>query len=342
MTRRRTDPSSPIDERAFHRWIATHLPAGRTGALPIGDDAAALRPPAGSVAVLTTDALVEGTHFVADSPPRAIGAAAAGVSLSDAAAKGARPAGILLALLLPPGTPRRWAESVLRGAEEAGARFDAHVVGGDTKPAPVRAVVSTVVGWGNPRTIAPRGGARPGDLLVTTGTVGRGGSAWRRWRTRRPNRRRATLVALLDVRPRVREGPALAPFAHAMIDTSDGLADSTRLLARASKLRMVVDSDAIPWDPSLVALGRADREEAGFFGGDYELLAAIPASARDRARQAVLSVGGTLTVVGRVERGRGAYWATPSGRSPLPTAGWQPFEIGVKRISRRAAPSQRS
>ncbi len=147
---------------------------------------------------------------------------------------------------------------------------------------------------------------------------------------------------MLDVRPRVREGLVLAPLAHAMIDTSDGLADSTRLLAQASRARLIVDSGAIPWDPALASLRRAAREEAGFFGGDYELLAAIPPRARDRAMQAVTSIGGTLTVVGRVERGRGAYWVGPEGRYRLPAAGWQPFEAGVKCILLRAAPSQRS
>ncbi len=340
MNRRGKASAAPIDERAFHRWVASHLPAGRTGALPVGDDAAALRPPRGSVAVLTIDALIEGTHFVAGSPPRAIGAAAAGVSLSDAASKGARPAGILIALLLPPGTPRLWAESVLRGAEAAGARLGAHVVGGDTKPSPVRAVVSTVVGWGKAGSLAPRSGARPGDLLVTTGSVGRGGSAWRRWRTRRGARGRGDMLALLDVRPRVREGIALAPLVHAMIDTSDGIADSAHLMARASNVRLVLDPDRIPWDRSIAALPQAAREEAGFFGGDYELLAAVPNSALRRAVRAVGATGGRLRVVGRAERGTGAYLSAPSGLRPLPTAGWRPFQRTPRRRRDRAAPSQ--
>ncbi len=290
--------------------------------------------------MLTTDALIERTHFVAGSPPRAIGAAAAGVSLSDVAAKGARPAGILLALLLPPGTPRRWAESVLRGAEAAGSPFDAHVVGGDTKPSPVRAVVSTVVGWGTPGSLAPRTGVRPGDLLVTTGTVGRGGAAWRRWRMRRGPPNRADLFALLDVRPRVREGAALAPLAHAMIDTSDGIADSTHLLARASRVRLILEPNLLPWDRSIAGLPEADREEVGFFGGDYELLAAVPRSALRRAIRAVKSAGGTLCAVGRAERGKGAFLSTPSGLRPLPVAGWQPFERARRSPKTRASPSQ--
>jgi thiamine-monophosphate kinase len=178
MTGRTRSGAGPVHERAFHEWLARTLPAGRSGLLPLGDDAAALRPPPGRVAVVSTDTLVEGTHFLPGSPPERIGAASAGVSLSDLAAKGARPDAILLALVLPVGTHRSWAEAVVRGAERFGARFDAHVVGGDTKPGPVRTVVSTVVGWGDPAHLAPRSGARPGDLLVTTGEVGRGGSGF--------------------------------------------------------------------------------------------------------------------------------------------------------------------
>lgn len=323
----RRAPVSAIDERAFHRWIAAHLPAGRSGLLPIGDDAAALRPPKGAIVVLTTDALVEGTHFVSGSPPHAIGSAAAGVSLSDAAAKGARPVGILLALLVPRGTPRRWAEAVLRGAEAAGSRFSAHVVGGDTKPSPVRAVVGTVVGWGTAKSLAPRAGVRAGDVLVTTGTVGRGGAAWRRWRSRRAHPHRSDLLALLEVRPRVHEGVVLASRAHAMIDTSDGLADAAGLLARASQVRLVLDPSRIPWDRTMATLSRATRERVGFFGGDYELLAAVPSSAVPRAIRAVERVGGALTVVGHAELGRGAFLSTASGLRPLPPAGWRPFEV---------------
>ena len=76
MPARATRKGPPIREREFHAWLARHLPAGRRGLLPLGDDAAALRPPAGSVAVLTTDSLVEGTHFLPGSPPGRLGSAA--------------------------------------------------------------------------------------------------------------------------------------------------------------------------------------------------------------------------------------------------------------------------
>jgi len=322
----RTPRTAAVDERRFHDWLSGTLPAGRRGLLPLGDDAAALRVPPGKVAVLSVDALVEGTHFLRGAPPRAIGAAAAGVSLSDLAAKGAAPAALLLAVIVPPGTPQSWLESVSRGAEAMGERFGMPLVGGDTKPGPVRTVVSSVLGWGSVRSLAPRTGARPGDVVATTGTVGRGGAAAARLGRRTAPGPRA-LAAMLEVEPRVREGSALVRWAHAMLDTSDGIAEAARLLARASGVRVEVDEGALPLAPALRRrpLSRSVRRARAFYGGDYELLVALPAAALRPASDAVRRSGGRLTAIGRVSRGEGA-WLRYAGRvEPMPAAGWRPF-----------------
>lgn len=322
-------PSGPnvLRERSFHRWLARTLPAGRSGALPLGDDAAALTPPRGRVAVLTTDALVEGVHFLPSAPGALIGRAAAGVSLSDAAAKGALPAGLLLAVLVPVGSPEQWARDVVRGADRAGREFGAPVVGGDTKPSPVRSVVSTVVAWGDPRHLAPRSGAREGDVVVTTGYVGRGG-----WTAREYHRSpgASSLRRWLEVRPRVHEGPALAANAHAMIDTSDGIADASRLVADASGVAVTIEEAKLPFVKGLRDLPPATRLKTALYGGDYELLATLAPRGLSPAERAVRRGGGRLTVIGRVERGRGA-WLVRDGargrtrREPMPSGGWRPF-----------------
>ena len=127
------------------------------------------------VSSLTTDALSEGTHFEARSPPEWIGRAAVSASLSDLASKGGRPVAILLDILLPPRTPPGWAKAVVRGAERTAAAAGRHVVGGDTKSAASRSVVGTAIGAATSARISRRDGARPGDVVVVTGTVGRGG-----------------------------------------------------------------------------------------------------------------------------------------------------------------------
>jgi thiamine-monophosphate kinase len=323
---RRTRREARLTERAFHAWVARRLPAGRVGPLPLGDDAAALPLSGSRVTLLTSDALVEGTHFLSDSPPDAVGAAAVAASLSDLAAKGGEPLALLIDLLLPRTTPPAWPRSVLLGAERTAARFGAHVVGGDTKPAPRRVVVGIAVGRGEVRRLAPRSGARPGDRLVATGTVGRGGAAAvALGPTRRPTR--SEMRELLDIRPRVAEGRRLAARAHAMLDTSDGIAEAAHLLAEASRVRVVLRAEDLPLDPALVRRVRDERRRSAvaFYGGDYELLAAVPSSAVASLRSRLARIGTPLHEVGCVERGRGAWLERNGRRSRLPRAGWQPF-----------------
>ncbi|MHB1435835.1 MAG: thiamine-phosphate kinase [Thermoplasmata archaeon] len=329
-----------VSERTFHRWLRGHLAAGREGLLPLGDDAAALAPPPGQVAVLTIDALIEGTHFPPDASPRWIGRAATGVSLSDLAAKGATPDGLVIALQLPPGTPDTWARAVLLGAEQAAARFGARVVGGDTKPSPTPTVVSSAVGWARPDRLAPRTAARPGEIVVVTGVVGRGGEAARRF-YRHPRDPRAHRD-LLDVRPRVAEGKILGRFASAMLDTSDGLAEAARLLASASRVSIDLDEERIPWADGLRTAPRRDRLRWGFFGGDYELLATIPPNRLSAVRSAVARAGGRLTPIGVVTVGRRARLFRRGRAKPLGPSTWDPFarRTGGRRSGSRVSSSQ--
>ena len=323
---RRSSKGPAIDERAFHRWLAAHLPAGRTGLLPLGDDAAALRPPKGRAVVLTTDALIEGTHFLEGASPERVGAAAAAVNLSDLAAKGSEPAALLLALVVPPGSPRSWAAAVVGGAERVGERFGAPILGGDTKPGPTRSVIGFAIGWGVPGRLAARTGARPGDVLVTTGTVGRGGVAAARLRADLSPSTPA-LDRRLEVTPRVAEGKVLARWAHAMLDTSDGIAEAARLLADASGRRVEIDEDRLPWAPGLTRIARSttERRSIAFYGGDYELLAALAPRDLPVAVRSVRAAGGRLERIGRVTAGRGAWLKGAAGAIRMPAAGWRPF-----------------
>jgi thiamine-monophosphate kinase len=119
----------------------------------------------------------------------------------------------------------------------------------------------------------------------------------------------------------------LAEFAHAMLDTSDGLADASWLMARASGCRVTIEEDRLPFLSGLRALPvpPPERRAIAFYGGDYELLAAVPAASVQPARTAVRRAGGQLLEVGRIEPGRDA-WLESAGRChPLPAGGWRPF-----------------
>ncbi len=217
--------------------------------------------------VVTQDALLEGVHFRLDWLSwRELGFRAAAVNLSDLAASGATPDGLVVTLGAPPDTKLDDVLELYEGIAEAGVP----VVGGDTTRA--GSVVLSVTALGRSERVPGRGGARPGDLLVVTGPLGASGAAFRRCAYVRPPLRLA-------------EGRALAAHAHALTDISDGIAVDAGNIATRSGCRVVVELDRVP-----LAEGAEPADLA--FGEDYELLAAV-------------ADAGELPVVGRCEQGGG-------------------------------------
>lgn len=217
--------------------------------------------------VVTQDALVEGVHFRLDRITwRDLGFRAAAVNLSDLAASGADPRGLVVTLGAPPDTAVADIVELYEGIADAGVP----VVGGDTTRAPQ--LVLSVTALGRSDRVPGRSGALPGDLLVVTGPLGAAGAAFRQ---------------LLYVRPplRLEEGRRLARTAHAMLDISDGIGADAAHMAARSGCRIVLDLDAIPLAPGATVNDLA-------FGEDYELLAAVPDA-------------GGFAVVGRCEEGEG-------------------------------------
>jgi len=217
--------------------------------------------------VVTQDTLVENVHFrFAWLDWRELGFRAAAVNLSDLAASGADPNGLLVTLAAPASTKVADVVALYEGIAEAGVP----VVGGDTTAAPL--VVITVAALGRSARVPGRGGAKPGDVLVVTGPLGAAGAAFRERRYVRPP-------------VRVEEGRALARTAHAMLDISDGIAVDAGHIAYRSGVRCVVELDRVPLAPG------ANIDHLGF-GEDFELLAAVTDPA-------------DYPVVGRVEEGSG-------------------------------------
>jgi thiamine-monophosphate kinase len=211
----------------------------------IEDDVAQL----GGGLVVTQDALLEGVHFDLERASwREVGYKAAAVNLSDLAAAGAEPEGLLVALGLPRETETARVVELYEGLNEPGVP----IRGGDTTEA--GRLLLSVTALGRSRRVPGRSGARPGDLVVVTGPLGAAGVAHREGRMARPP-------------VRLEEGRRLAAVAHAQIDLSDGLGVDAGHLAQRSACRVTIDLDAVP-----LAEG-ATIEDLGF-GEDYELLAA--------------------------------------------------------------------
>lgn len=316
-------PLGPGVEFDRVRAIAAAL-GGRAQGL--GDDCALLPGQGGTLAV-STDASVEGVHFRLDwLSHEEVGWRAAAAALSDLAAEGAEPAGLLAAVMLPAHAGEPELVALMRGVAEAGGAAGAPVLGGDLTAGPVWGVTITVLGW----AAAPvtRGGARPGDGLWVTGALGGARAAlevWRRGASPGAEARRA----FARPEPRVAAGRWLAEHgARALIDLSDGLGADAGHLAAASGVRVEIALEQVPVSGSTVAeaqrLGVSVQQFAAEGGEDYELLAALPeAFGPDDALRFERATGLALTRIGEVRRGRGVH-AALAGRA-VPLRGYDHF-----------------
>ena len=263
----------------------TYGGAARPGELPIGDDAAVVRVPGGR-AVLSTDLLIEGTHFsLGYFRPEEVGKRALSANLSDLAAMGADPVCYLVALAAPPGTPVATVDAIFRGMAAAAGPSGIRLMGGDTCRGDRLTLCLTVVGAVGRGKPVCRAGARPGDLLYVTGSPGWSRLGLALLRAGRPARpsgwRREAIRAHLAPTARWREGRAAARSGAvaAMIDVSDGiLTDLSHLLERDG-LGAVLAEESFPVSRSFRAASAAlgvDPLDAFLGGGeDYELLMAV-------------------------------------------------------------------
>jgi thiamine-monophosphate kinase len=247
--------------------------------LGIGDDAALLCVPPGKQLVVAMDTLNAGVHFPADTAPADIGWKALAVNLSDLAAMAARPAWCTLSLSLPQ-PDAAWLDGFLDGFLALAAQHDVALVGGDTTRGPLSICV-TAHGLVDPRGALLRSGARIGDDVWVTGTLGDAAGALRQWQADGP------VDALLRMRldrpmPRVEAGLRLAGIAHACIDISDGLLADLGHVCRASRVGAQIDVDALPASEALLQTfdieTRRELQTAG--GDDYELCFTAPKTAR--------------------------------------------------------------
>jgi thiamine-monophosphate kinase len=301
-------------------------------ALDLADDAALLDPPPGRQLVLAADAMVAGVHFLPEDPPETIGRKLLRVNLSDLAAMGAVPLGYLMTTALPPGTSDAWLGRFVDGLAEDQARFGLTVLGGDTVSIPGPMTLSlTILGSVVPGEALQRRGARPGDALWISGTLGDGALGLRVLQGRLPGDAAGHLARRYRLpEPRLSLGSALAGVAHAAMDVSDGLVQDLGHLCRAGGCGAVLRADAVPLSAAARALLQADPALLPLIltgGDDYELLFAAPAMAEAEILARGAAVGVAVTRIGEFVAGPAEVRVQGPDGAPmgLPAGGWSHF-----------------
>ena len=284
--------------------IARHFrPLAMPGALNLQDDAAVFAPPAGRCLVVAADAMVAGVHFLPDDPPDLIGRKLLRVNLSDLAAMGAAPLGYLMTVSAPVGTPDTWFAAFAAGLAADQAEFGIGLLGGDTTSTPGPLSLSlTILGHVAPGKALRRQGARPGDGVWVTGTIGDGalGLLALQGRIEDPSGWLAERYRL----PRPRLGFD-ASAASAGMDVSDGLVQDLGHLCRAACIGAEIDAEAVPLSPAARAAGPVWLERCLTGGDDYELVLAVPPENEALLAHSAAHAGVEISRIGSFKAGRG-------------------------------------
>jgi thiamine-monophosphate kinase len=344
---------SDLTERELIARVQARLPPAPAWlVVGIGDDAAVVEPERNRLEVLTVDSFVEGVHFDrAFTPPDAIGHRALAGNLSDLAAMGADARLALLSLALPPSFPAADFDSLVDGVAALAARHRLHVIGGNLTRSPGPLVVDvTVAGTVKRRRALLRSGARPGDELWVSGTIGAAAAGLQMLKAGKGHTTEDTetdrghgtpeglcpplpsvsavgascVCQYLYPEPRVRLGSILgrSRAASACMDLSDGLADAVRQVAEASGVGAVIDAAAVPLAADarqwFDTHGGDSVREAITGGDDYELLIACRPASRRRFAAAAKESRVPLTRIGVCTAGRAVVLKRSGGEEPMP------------------------
>lgn len=301
-------------------------PLAGPGALDLGDDAAILTPPAGRELVIAADAMVAGVHFLPNDKPDLIARKLLRTNLSDLAAMGATPLGYLMTVSVPRDTPDAWFAGFAAGLAQDQREYGIFLLGGDTTstPGPV-SLALTILGHVAPGQALRRTGARPGDGIWVSGTIGDGalGLLAATGKLADPTGHLADRYRLPQ--PRIALGQRLYGIATAAMDVSDGLVQDLGHLCRAGGLAAEIDAVRVPLSAPAREAGQLERCLTG--GDDYELLLAVPPDRAAALAQAASASGVPVTYIGLFETGSPAVIVRAADGTAMPvgSAGWSHF-----------------
>lgn len=322
-------PLSEFD--LIDRYFKNALSDGVEVRCGIGDDAAIVSVPQGMELAVSMDTLVEGVHFSETTTPTDIGHKALAVNLSDMAAMGAEPRWITLSLTLPQDDPSAWLEGFMSGFSALAGKYSLALIGGDLSHGPLSITIQ-IHGWLPVGAAIYRSGARPGDNIYVSGTLGDAGLALGVLDRRFPIDRKyhAEIFRRLHrPSPRVELGMALRGLATSAIDISDGLQADLGHILDASRAGARLDPGLLPLSEALRQLPLEQAWEIALTAGDdYELCFALPAAVPEteiKRLSAITPVHG----IGQVTAEPGMHWLRADGSTYVPAGtGYKHFRNG--------------
>lgn len=280
----------------------------------IGDDAAGLRIPEGFDLLVSTDTLVSGVHFLPHWDPYDIAYKAVMVNVSDMAAMAAQPAWVTLALTLPE-MNQDWLQAFVKGLKEALHTWSIDLIGGDTTKGPL-SITLTIMGLAPQNQALRRSGAKAGDIILVTGTLGAAALAvsFLEKKDLPPKDKKILMHKLLHPKPRIDYLELLRSFATAAIDISDGLSADLNHLCVASGVGACLDEKAIPLHPLVTHYLQEQAVDFVLSGGDdYELCYTVPASKLNQFGEALKLRNLQSYPIGVIEEGSGLRMQTAPG-----------------------------
>lgn len=320
---------SDIGERKAIRLISNVLSKGDI-AVGIGDDCAAIEFN-GEYLLVSTDMISQKTHIPKNMTPWQMGWFVVAINLSDIAAKGGRPLGLVLSLGLPGGTSDLFLEELMKGADDCTTKYNTTIIGGDTKENPNVVVCGTVFGIVNKSEFMSRTGAKPGDIIAVTGSLGKAGAGY--YAIEHDVEDREIQGLLLEPKPRLQEGMTLASlgFVTSCMDISDGLSSSLYQLQELNDVGYEIEKEKIPLSQSLFKTSMTVKNLEAYdyglhFGGDYELLLTMPSDKFEKAVQALRKTGCKLTEIGRVTKENKVIIVDEGVKKTLANRGYEHFK----------------
>jgi len=319
---------SDLGERKAIRLISNILSKGEE-AVGIGDDCAALDF-GKEYLLVSTDMISKKTHVPKIMTPWQIGWFVVAINLSDMAAKGGRPLGLVLSLGLPEDTSDSFLEELTRGADECATTYGTSIIGGDTKENPHVTICGTVFGTVKKDEFMSRKGAKPGDVIAVTGTLGKAAAGHYAIKTNMKDPR--ILEGLLEPKPRLKDGMTLAreKVVSSCMDISDGLSSSLYQLQELNNIGFEIEREKVPLSQMLLKLARENEnldiyEYSLHFGGDYELLLTVPLDEFEKVKRSVEKIGNLLTSIGQVTKNSDICVVDGGVKKILPDKGYEHF-----------------